>query len=402
MTAEDDLEEAELVGLAPHRLEALQELHAELALGARELLRAHRAAAERRDAIVDAGDQVVGRLPRLCLGVDGEQLGVDSPVQVRIHPGRDLRGAHHVEREARALAAGQEPRRHVERRPIRMRGRHGLVAQHHRRQLRRSPHHDRALAVLRRLTGVHRPWRRPAWNAAEELLHERQRRLRVDVAGQDHDGVVGRVVGLEVGLRLLQRDALEVLHEPDRVPAVGAALEGLQIEGLVHRTLDVVVDAEATLLHDDAALLLQVLRRDGQVGHPIGLEIEHHGQRLLRKVVQVRRHVARGEAVRGAAMAFDHVVEHPGAVLLAAVEHHVLEEVRDARGTGPLVARAGAEEDVRRDHRRRPVDVHQQPKPVVERELLDRDADSRDGCATRQQNRDGEDEASQHRAGLTR
>ena len=41
-------------------------------------------------------------------------------------------------------------------------------------------------------------------------------------------------------------------------------------------------------------------------------------------------------------------------------------------------------------------------KPVVERELLDGDADSRDGCATRQQNRDGEDEASQHRAGLTR
>ena len=76
------------------------------------------------------------------------------------------------------------------------------------------------------------------------------------------------------------------------------------------------------------------------------------GSALAREVVQVGGEVARGVAVGGAAVALDHVVEHPGAVLLAAVEHHVLEQVRDAGGTAVLVARAGAEEDVRRDHRR--------------------------------------------------
>src|SRR5207247_792778 len=81
------------------------------------------------------------------------------------------------------------------------------------------------------------------------------------------------------------------------------------------------------LLHDDAALLLEVLAGEGEVRHAVALQVEHHRERLLREVVQVSGVVARRVAVGGAAVALDQVVELAGAELLPPVEHHVLEEV---------------------------------------------------------------------------
>ena len=77
------------------------------------------------------------------------------------------------------------------------------------------------------------------------------------------------------------------------------------------------------------------------------------GQRLAREVVQVGGAVARRVAVRRAAVAPRSCRRRRPGRALPAVEHHVLEEVRDAGGAVVLVPRAGAEEDVRAHDRRR-------------------------------------------------
>ena len=186
----------------------------------------------------------------------------------------------------------------------------------------------------------------PARDGAEVALHQPERGRRIDVAGEHHRGVVGRVIRPEVRARLVEGDVRDVRHEADDVPPVRALDEGLEVQRLVHHAPHLVVDAQAALLHDDAALLLEVLLGDGEVRHPVALEVEHDGQRLAREVVQVRGVVARRVAVGGAAVSLDQVVENAGTELPPAVEHHVLEEVRDAGGTAHLVARADVVENV--------------------------------------------------------
>jgi hypothetical protein len=58
----------------------------------------------------------------------------------------------------------------------------------------------------------------------------------------------------------------------------GLRIEGVQVQRLAHRARHLVVDAEAALLHDDAALLLEVLLRDREVRHAVALEVEHQRQ----------------------------------------------------------------------------------------------------------------------------
>ena len=184
----------------------------------------------------------------------------------------------------------------------------------------------------------------------------------------------------------------KVGHEADGVPAVGAALVGVEVERLVHRALDVVVDAEPALLHDDAALLLEVLRRDREVPHAIGLEVEHDGQRLAREVVQVGREVARGVAVRGAAVALDEVVEHPG----ADTSSPPLNIMCSNRCAMPVAPHCSLREPARKKTYDEITGVgvvlmHQQAETVRERERLDGQRDRARGTreSGRQQRRRG-------------
>ena len=188
----------------------------------------------------------------------------------------------------------------------------------------------------------------------------------------------------------------DVRHEADDVPPVRALDEGLEVQRLVHHAPHLVVDAQAALLHDDAALLLEVLLGDGEVRHPVALEVEHDGQRLAREVVQVRGVVARRVAVGGAAVPFDQVVEHPGPELLATVEHHVLEEMRDAGGAAHLVARADVVEDVGRDDGRGVILVHDDAEPVRERARHHRQLEGEREPGHRRQRGEQDREAAPH------
>ena len=346
IVAEDALEEAELVGLAAHGLEALDVLGPELALGLGELVVRHGLRPQPLDHRVDALLEHGGRPLRPGLRVDPEEVGVDAPGVVRLDGGRHLVAADEVLVQPRALASREQPLDDVERRAVGVERPGRMIADHHSGELRVLPHHHPPLAVLRRLGRVDRERRPPPRDRPEVALDQPEGVLGVDVAREHEGGVVGRIVGLEVGARLVEGDVLDVGHEADDVPAVGALDEGLEVQRLVHHAPHLVVDAQAALLHDDAALLLEVLLGDGEVRHPVALEVEHDGQRLAREVVQVRGVVARRVAVGGAAVSLDQVVENAGTELPPAVEHHVLEEVRDAGGTAHLVARADVVENV--------------------------------------------------------
>jgi hypothetical protein len=124
------------------------------------------------------------------------------------------------------------------------------------------------------------------------------------------------------------------------------ALEGLQVHALVEQTVDAVLDRGQALLHHHVALGPHLLRGEGQVEHPVGLQLDGQGEAVGGDLVDVGGVVVRGGGVGVAADLFHAAVElagGPGAPGLG--EHQVFEQVGEAglAGRGVLVARADPE-----------------------------------------------------------
>ena len=134
------------------------------------------------------------------------------------------------------------------------------------------------------------------------------------------------------------------------------------------------VIALALLVLHDAALLVELalVDRAEQVAHAIRFEpqreIDGRGRHGLEVVgaVEVRRAVDVGDAD------FLQRPEILVVVVLAAVEHQMLEQVREAGLAGHLVLRADVVPDRDRDDRRFAVLVHDDAQAVVEIELVER------------------------------
>ena len=103
-----------------------------------------------------------------------------------------------------------------------------------------------------------------------------------------------------------------------------------------------------------------------------GLEVQHRVQRVGGEVLVVHGDVVGGVGVGAAPVGLEDLVELLGAVLLRAVEHHVLEEVADAGDAGALVARADLEEGVEAHHRGVVVRHHPDAQSVGQRALRGR------------------------------
>jgi len=95
-------------------------------------------------------------------------------------------------------------------------------------------------------------------------------------------------------------------------------------------------------------------------------------QRRAREPVLIHGDVTRRVGVVGAAVRFHHFVEFARSVFFRAVEHHVLEEVRDAGRARALVARSDAIKNVERDVRNVVVGLHEHLHPVFQRARRDR------------------------------
>jgi hypothetical protein len=147
--------------------------------------------------------------------------------------------------------------------------------------------HDRApLAALLRLSvGLRGIDSLGAAPSVRSIVRERV--VRVEVARDHDDDVVGRVVGREELPAHLDRRLLDVAAPADDRRAVGKRLPQRREQRLVQAAHRRVFVAQAPLLEHHLALAVERLRADVEVGEPLVLEIDHERQRLARDVVVV-------------------------------------------------------------------------------------------------------------------
>ena len=91
-----------------------------------------------------------------------------------------------------------------------------------------------------------------------------------------------------------------------------------------------VVDAQAAFFLHRLALVVDVLLRDRRRPHAIGLEKQHHVELVRRHLLEVDRVILVGLPVVVAAVVLDEAGELAVGDVLRALEHQVLEQVREA------------------------------------------------------------------------
>ena len=208
--------------------------------------------------------------------------------------------------------------------------------------------HDAAFTLLFRLDGTHGGRRILCREVLEIVFRQLENLVGRYVTDDDHRDVVRRVVG--------SVEILEVFLGPRRDvgrPADDGELVGVRDVGrganLFHQPADVVVvDGRAALRGNDAALALDGLGVEFEVLETLGLDFEDGFERRSREPVLVDRDVVRRGGVVLAAGRFHDAVELARLQVLCAVEHHVLEKVRESGGARVTVTPAGAHEKVKR------------------------------------------------------
>ena len=91
-----------------------------------------------------------------------------------------------------------------------------------------------------------------------------------------------------------------------------------------------VVHAQAAFFLDRLPLIVDVLLRDGGRPHAIGLEEKHHVELVCRHLLEVEGVIFVGLPVMVAAVVLDEPGELAIGDVLRALEHQVLEQVREA------------------------------------------------------------------------
>ena len=107
--------------------------------------------------------------------------------------------------------------------------------------------------------------------------------------------------------------------------------EGGRLHLLTEECRVAVLDAQPALRIDHLALALDHLGIEGQLRQPVALEIEHQLECRARKRILIDGDILGGVGVVAAAVAPPAVDRTRPAPALRAVEHHVLEEMRQAR-----------------------------------------------------------------------
>jgi hypothetical protein len=215
-------------------------------------------------------------------------------------------------------------------------------------------------------------------DGAEVFLDEALGLGRVEVAGDDEREVVRRVVGAEELAHVVERGGREVFVEADDVGLVGVArrVEVLH-EELEPAAVGLIFEPLPALVLDHVALVVELLfgQRVGERGEAVGLDPEEvfevargHGGEVVGAILVGRAVDAALEEVRAGGL---DVLEILARRVLRALEHHVLEEVREAAAARPLVLRADVEPLVDVDDRQLAVDVQDDAQPVGQRVLLE-------------------------------
>ena len=147
----------------------------------------------------------------------------------------------------------------------------------------------------------------------------------------DHDqrGVVGLVVGVVELLAVGDRDLLQVVYRPDRRPLVRVLVVGDRAEPRAPCRPGCSRCAAASPPRPPRARSRRS-RGQPEVAHPLGLELHREADVRRRHGVVVAGDVLGGEGVDVAADLLEQAGVLLGRHVLGALEHHVLEHVRDA------------------------------------------------------------------------
>ena len=278
-----------------------------------------------------------GRAQRTRILVGVHVLGDLAPVDerfiqpARLAAGEDLRGNRKFG-VAWLVSRGRKPA-HV-----------------HARQLDPVRHHQALFLGDGRRRHLRAHHRRSAAQATEVFRHQRARFRLVDVAGNHDAGIVRAIVAGEEVAHVVQLRVLDVGVRADHRGPVRVVLgEQRLVERLLDDPVGLVLDALAALVAHHVLLVGErlLVQHVEQVAHAVGMHPEGEFE-----LVRGHRVVVIGAVVVGAAVAvagagaLQQAVGQAARQVLAAGEHHVLEQVGEAGQAGHLVGRADVVPDV--------------------------------------------------------
>ena len=218
------------------------------------------------------------------------------------------------------------------------------------------------------------------------LLHQRHRLIRLEIPGDGQHGVVGRVVQIVKILHPVELGGVEICHRADgrvRVRRVALEHQLAQANGAGH--VGLVLDAHAELFFDHGALILEILRRDRQPAHAVGLEPQGELELVGGQHLVVVGAVAVGGAVEAAA-AIRRSSLKCSPFLACLLPWNIMCSNKCAKPVRPRPrARADAVGHRDRHGRRRVIRVHDHLQAVVQRGALNRQPEAleRNDCGVR-------------------
>ena len=314
---------------------------ADRGLGGRQLLGRRPARRERIQLVVDRRLQLVRGVTRL-----GGRPNLEVRIELRRlleggHVLGDLLLVHQALVEPARLAAAQDAGRDVgfgvTGLEVGSRDPRHVDA----RQLHLVGHHLAPLGADRRRLHVDRRHVGALGDGAEVFLDQRLGLVHVDVARDGQRGVVGRVVLGEEVTHVLELGGLDVRVGADHVGVVG--MSG-RVEQVRHRLLGeavgAVLDALAPLVAHHVLLVRQhsLVEAVEQEAHPIALEPQRQLELVRWHVLEEVGAIEVGGSVHHRGAGSFQVLE---VLVLAhvtrALEHHVLEQVREAGLAGGLL-----------------------------------------------------------------
>ena len=131
-----------------------------------------------------------------------------------------------------------------------------------------------------------------------------------------------------------------------------------------------VVIAALQLLNDNGALIVQILLRHIQAAHAIGFNPKRQRQLMRGHSVVISGVIAADISIGRAAHWFQQLIHRPARHMRRALEHEMLEQMREAAFAFGVVRRADAIPNIDRHSRRRCIAHQDDFQPVVQRILL--------------------------------
>ena len=211
---------------------------------------------------------------------------------------------------------------------------------------------DALFLRVQRLAEVRGLGRRALVDLAEILFGQGEAFFGRHVAGQRQHRIVRAVVVAMEGAHIVEAGVLQIDEAAVAVVVVLPLLEGLLRDVDPHEAaIGLVLHVDADFFLDHVLLVLQRLGVEVERLHAIGFQPQDRFQCRHRGNLDVVGVIRPGGTIVAAAAAGDHLVERALRRIRRALEHQVLEEVREAGAILRLQAHADLVDDADTHHR---------------------------------------------------